>query len=69
MQLEPDTPPDLKEAGGFLAVSTFTPYFQNLCHGLINSKCITGVIRNGELCIHYSEIISFTVPGYDLPLP
>ena len=30
---------------------------------------MTGVINNNELCIRYSEIISYTAPGYDLPLP
>jgi hypothetical protein len=68
-QLEPRTPTYLEDVGDCLPVRTFSPYFQGLCHGLINSKCITGVIQNGELCIRHSEISHYTAPGWDPPLP
>ncbi len=55
--------------GDLLLLRTFTPYFQRRCRELINDGCISGVMKNDELCIRYSEIINYTAPDYDLQLP
>jgi hypothetical protein len=60
---------NLNGDGELLALRTFTPYFQKRCRDLINDGRISGVIKNNELCIRYSELIHYTAPGYDLPLP
>ena len=68
-ELDPNKRFYLNGDGDLLVLRTFTPYFQRRCRELINNGCITGVISNNELCIRYSEIISYTAPDYDLPLP
>jgi hypothetical protein len=55
--------------GDLLPLRTFTPYLQKRYRELLNEGCITSVIRNDELCIHYAEIIHYKAPGYDVPLP
>jgi hypothetical protein len=68
-QLDINNRSNVKGDGDLLALRKFAPYFQKRCRELINDGCITGIIRNNELCIRYSEIIHYTAPGYDLPLP
>ena len=66
-RIDPSKRSYLNRDGDLLILRTFTPYFQKRCRELINDGCVTGVIRNNELCIRYSEIIHYMAPGYDLP--
>ena len=63
------SPHGLEGDGDLLILRTFTPYFQERCRELIDGGCITAVIKDGELCIPYSEIIHFTPYGYDPRYP
>ena len=59
------SPHGLAGDGDLLILHTFTPYFQERCRELIDGGCIAAVIKNGELCIRYSEITNYTPYGYD----
>jgi hypothetical protein len=69
LNADPQQPDAVREPEPMRPLRKFNPEIQALIRHLIKIGALTGVSQNGELCVRLSEIIHYTAPGYDLPLP